>query len=257
MCHVLLLILLSALGLSITPRPLMAQSQSLVSAQVLLGVSTYKSAMLQGNDTSFSGRYSFGLSIGGDKGFMMGLDNESTSVRFLLNNSRLTLEEQDVFLVYRWAVIYAGLAFTRGQWHAKAAPDLDANGYIDFDTPAEDYLNASNSGNGLNFGLLIPIAKVAQLQSDFRYLISSKVQQTIPENLPLAGQAGTEPILGRTLTMGPKVAIALDASVDVVGKALSLTAGYHYRSYEIILASHKFRELYLTTYIGLASAWNF
>ena len=248
---------LTALGTMLHGQAAWAQATPHVSTKLALGLTTYKSKMLQSNDTGFTLGYGFGVSSGGEHGMSMNLEREQSTIAFQLNNGSLALETQDVDLTYRWGPDYLGAIFANTSWYAKSPPDADANSYLDQDAVAQDYLDVLATGYGARTGLIIPMARRNSLYLDVRYATSSKVQQTIPEETSTAGISGTSPALGRKVGLGARMSIDLGASLALTRDILSLIAGYRYRTYAVTIESNTFSELHTSTYIGLQAGWTF
>lgn len=243
---------LVGLAIFALPSPVLAQSSSEAQIYGLAGPSTYKSSLLQNNDTSYSTAYGFGLTIWSEvHQIHMGLENESTQINFQLNNSRINLTEQDVELTYQWYGLYFGPLFTRANWSAKAPPDADSDGYLDFDAESKDYLKTSVTGIGANLGVtLMPVSSVL-FNLDARYSVGKHVDQSLPAVPEPVGIKGTEPVLGRQVKMGPRLIATGLVSADIYQRSISVLAGYRFRRYSITIEEEDFREIFSTSYVGL------
>jgi hypothetical protein len=245
------------LAMSSMARTAFAGSQSSISTKAAFGLATYKSKMLQSNDTGFTIGYGFRVSSGGDQGVDMGLEREQSAFTFALNNSTLALQLQDVDLTYRWGSVYLGLMFVSGSWYAKAPADANGDGYLDNNATAQEYLDTTDTGYGLRTGLAIPIAKHNSIYTDVRYGTITKIEQATPKDSSTAGVTGTSPALGRTVAMGPRMAIDIGTSIALTRDVLSFVSGYKYRTYKVTIEGQSFSELHTSTYLGLQADWSF
>lgn len=244
-------------GLLCSTQMAWAQSAYNVSVKATGGLTTYKSQMLQSNDTGLTIGYGIEVSTGGESGMAMGLERETSSIAFALNGSTLALQVQDVDFTYRWGALYLGLLFGSSSWNAKAPPDGNADKLLDQNETAQEYLDIMTTGYGIKTGLLVPIGRRSTLSMDLRYAMTSTVQQTIPEETSTGGITGTSPALGRVVTLGPRMAIDLGASFPLTRDVLSLMTGYRYRTYSVTVESTSFSELHTSTYLGLVAGWDF
>lgn len=216
------------------------------------GLSTYKSKMLQSNDTGTTIGYGLALHAGDERGMSMGLEREQSTFPFALNNASLALETQDVDLVYRWGPVYAGMMFSQASWYAKAPADANADRLLDQNSTAEEYLDILAPGYGARTGLRVAFSRRGAAFIDVRYATASKVQQATPKDPSTGGITGTSPALGRQVTVGPRMMVDFGASLPITRDLLSFIAGYRYRTYSLTIESESFAELHTSTYIGMA-----
>jgi hypothetical protein len=183
------------------------------------GLSTYKSKMLQSNDTGTTIGYGLAVHAGNERGMSMGLEREQSTFPFALNNASLA--------------------------HADGDKLLDQN------ATAQEYLDILAPGYGARTGLRVAFSKRGAAFIDVRYATASKVQQAIPEEASTAGISGTSPALGRKVTVGPRMSIDFGASLPITRDLFSFIAGYKYRTYAVSVESEAFAELHTSTYIGM------
>jgi hypothetical protein len=215
------------------------------------GLSTYKSKMLQSNDTGTTINYGLALHAGEERGMSMGLEREQSTFPFSLNNASLALETQDVDVIYRWGPVYAGMMFTQAGWYAKAPADANGDKLLDQNSTAEEYLDILAPGYGARTGLRVAFSKRGAAYIDVRYATASKVQQATPKDASTGGIVGTSPALGRTVAVGPRMSVDFGASLPITRDLLSFIAGYRYRTYGLTVESESFAELHTSTYIGM------
>lgn len=251
------LVVLSLLCVYTFNQGALAQPAANLSVRTTFGLSTYKSTMVQSNDTGNTIGYGLGVSSGGDRGMAMGLEREQSTFSFALNNASIALGTQDVDVTYRWGPVYLGLLFTETSWYAKAPPDANGDSLLDQDATAEEYLDILSNGYGARLGAYFAMGRRSSLSLDIRYGTTSKVQQTIPEEPSTGGITGTSPALDRTVALGPRLSLDIGTSIGITREVLSFIAGYRYRTYALTVATESFSELHTSTYIGLLAGWNF
>ena len=78
------------------------------------GLTTYKSKLVESNDTSFGVRYTFGINAGRSKNVGMLVRTETNSTTFELNESAISTTIQDLILRYHWGPAYIGVILNSG-----------------------------------------------------------------------------------------------------------------------------------------------
>ena len=218
----------------------------------LAGPSIYKSSLVQQNESAYSSAWGVALSMASDLHVVqMGFEQESVLIQFQLNRSSLSLIEQDIMLVYRWYGLYFGPLFSWSNWHAKAPPDADRDGHLDRDSGVNEYLKMSVTSYGGNVGVLLTPAPNVDLVFDARASVGRRVDQSLPAAPEPAGISGTEPALGRRVTMGPRQSFTALIVTDLYEKYVSGLVGYRYRKYSMMIEDEEYKEIYSTTYIGV------
>lgn len=187
------------------------------------GLTTYKSKLVNSNDTGTGLSYSIGGHAGGNHeyGFLVRTDSNKTS--FLLNESSIATTWQDTILRYRIWAFYIGGIFSQ--------IDLKVN-----DQGAER-VDAAASGYGGNVGFLIPINRIGVFYCDVASVSVANFRNTFEEEVK----------------SGTRMDIDLGAHFDVTRDLLDLTVGYKQRASTIEIGESN-AESYFVTYLGFRAA---
>lgn len=190
------------------------------------GLTTYKSKLINSNDTGTGLSYSIGGHAGEshEYGFLVRTDSNKTS--FLLNESSIATTWQDTILRYRMWAFYLGGVFSQ--------IDLKVN------DQGTDRLNVAASGYGGNVGFLIPINRIGAFYCDVVSVSVANFRNTLEEEI----KAGT------------RMDIDLGAHFDITRELLDLAVGYKQRTSTISVGGSNV-ENYYVTYLGLRAALYF
>lgn len=219
------------------------------------GYSVYKSKMVQSNDTSTTVAYGFGVYAGSDRNIGFLLNREASTFAFELNSASIGVEWQDIHVRYRYGPVYMGALITTSTWAVQAPPDADADGLLDADTEAVEYLNMTSSGYGANVGARIPAGKRGEAYVDITYAAAGAIRETASD--PDVAEAAGAAVPGtRVLGIGPRMDLDLGGSIGMT-KWLKGLCGFKYRTYQLSVDSVTFAELHTTTYMGLGAGWDF
>lgn len=218
------------------------------------GYSVYKSEMVESNDTSTTLSYGLGVYAGSGRNIGMVLKRESSTFSFPLNGSSLSLAWQDTHIRYRWGPVYAGVLLANSTWLVKAPPDADADGHLDVDGTAEDYLDLVTSGYGMNVGTMITISRRSYMYVDLTYSTTSEVRQ---KALTASTGANAGIAAEKTVVVGPRMDLDLGGSIGITKNVLDATCGFKYRTYNISVDGTAYKEQLNSTYLGLSAGWQF
>ena len=192
------------------------------------GLSTYKSKMVDSNDTSTLLEYSFGAYAGEDRQFGMLVRRDSSTTNFVLNSSRIAASWQDVITRYRWGPLYLGVVL--------GSAEIDANNAGD-----AEFLKARGSGYGENLGLMVPVGRSAMFTMDVLMVANSTAVD----------------LNQKTVTIGQRMDIDLGASFDITKQFVDLLVGYKYRTYPLSVDGTSYAEIFTSTYVGFLFSFYF
>lgn len=187
------------------------------------GLTTYKSKLVESNDTGTGLSYALGGYAGEDRkfGFLVKTDTSTTS--FLLNTSKVAVSWQDSILRYRLGPVYAGLLLT--------TIDLKVN------NQGVDELDVSGSGTGGNLGFFYPIGRMGLF-----YFDASTVTLTNFRN-----------VLADEVKGGTRLDLDMGAYFDLTRDFLDLAIGYRQRTTSFKVTS-SYDETFYVTYVGFRTA---
>jgi hypothetical protein len=180
----------------------------------------------------------------------MMLRREQSAFTFALNNATIGLEWQDVHLRYRWGPVSIGGVVSSSAWNVTAPPDADADGNLDQDTAAVDFLNITTTGYGLNVATTVPIGKRGRLTVDATYVTTSTVQAA-----EIKDEAGAT--VERTAALGPRMDTDFGGGVELAKGWLYGLMGFRYRSYQLTVDEVSYAETHNSTYVGFQAGWTF
>lgn len=210
------------------------------------GYSVYKSALVQSNDTAVTVGYGFGVNGGKAKEIGMVFRRERSAFAFTLNESKLALQWQDVILKYRLGPFHMGAVVSESSWVASAPPDADGDDILDTGTDAQDLLALRTFGYGGNTGLSLSVHKRALVFADVSYVTSGETMEAVVED------AAGAPILGRVITMGPRLDADFGGNIKLTRKSVDAKVGFRYRTFLPSIDGVAYQEQMTTTYVGVA-----
>jgi hypothetical protein len=189
------------------------------------GPSTYKSALLESNDTSYTMRYGGTVLAGETKSLEFAIFRDSNTTAFLLNEASMASSWQDTHLRYRWAYGYCGFVLSSASLVAQSAGETEV-----FDITA--------SGYGVSFGFNMPFAKRGMVALDAAYVVPTKLVEVNQVDV----------------SIGSRMDLDMNISYGLTRQFLSLILGYRTRSLGITL-NEAFAEGISTTYLGLSGSF--
>lgn len=188
--------------------------------KTLFGLGTYKSTLVESNDTNTGLMFEIGGNAGRYKNIGFLLRNEITSTNFELNNSSNSVIWQDVVIRYQFSYFYAGLLTTSINYQVnKSGTDtIDSTGY----------------GYGGNAGIMFPLTNHNFLFLDINYASITKI---VDKNISNFG-------------VNSRMDINLGTYLSIMKDFLDFIAGYRQQNYAITTTS-SYTESFLLTYFGL------
>lgn len=192
------------------------------------GLSTYKSKMVDSNDTSTLIEYSIGAYAGLERDFGMIIRKDQATTPFSLNDSSILTTWQDYILKYRYGPVYLGAVL--------GSAEIDANKEGD-----AEYLKARGSGYGLNLGFMIPVGKYSMFNIDVLAVSNSTAVD----------------LNKKEVGIGQRLDYDINASFDLTKSMLDFVVGYKYRTYSLTVEGEGFAELFTTTYIAFVTNFYF
>jgi hypothetical protein len=185
------------------------------------GLGTYKSLLVDSNDTMGVVTYGLGVTAGQEKNISVEYRTEKQTVNFKINQSSLTSAWTSTIFKYRiWAFEFGPVI---GGVKMKSERE------------SSEIFNIVGDGYGGYFGILIPVSR-----SDMAYLNVMSVSTAPPVDTK-----------ERTVTLGPRLDIELGGKIALTRKALNFTVGYRQRTHSITEGGIAYNELQTATFLGL------
>ena len=184
------------------------------------GMTTYKSELVQSNDTTNAIRYSLGAFVGEEKVISVAMTTETLATTFLLNDAISEMSSTNIILSYHMWNMSVGAIINSGSQTAT--------------TSSGTLFNLTSSGFGFQEGVRLPFGK----GSEFVGKVSSVATSEVIE------------VSGATVTLGPSMEIDIGASFDVTRNLIDLIVGYRMNSY-IVTTDADYAESISSTYFGL------
>jgi hypothetical protein len=184
------------------------------------GLATYKSKLMDSNDTLGAATYGFGLNAGTDRNLGVEYRVETGTVAFETSQSSLATSWYSTIFKYRiWAFelgpVLGGVKMTGNRG-------------------GSEIFDIVGSGYGGYFGILMPIGS-----QNLAYLNAMSVATAAP----LDSQA-------RTITMGSRLDLELGTKIKVTRKAVDFVVGYRRRTFSITESGNPYSEAQTSTFIG-------
>ena len=192
------------------------------------GFSTYKSKMVDNNDTSTLIEYSIGAYAGTERDFGMILRRDQSTTPFSLNSSSIAASWQDYIMRYRYGPVYLGVVL--------GSAEIDANKEGD-----AEFLKARGTGYGGNFGFMIPVGKYSMFNLDVLAVSDSTAVD----------------LNKKSISIGQRMDYDMNASFDLTKSLFDFIVGYKYRTYSLSVDGTSYAELFTTTYIGFVTSFYF
>ena len=191
------------------------------------GLGTYKSLLVESNDTMGVVTYGIGAYAGVNKDLGIEYRVESQAVKFALNESSITSAWTSTIIKYRlWA-------FELGPVIGKATLKAEREG--------TEILEVVSSGYGGYFGILFPVGKNSLI-----YLNGMSVSNT-----------ETIDKKEREITLGSRTDIEVGSRISITRKVLDMTLGYRRRSNSVTEGGTAYNELQTATFIGMHAGFDF
>ncbi|MCX6117089.1 MAG: hypothetical protein NT027_06085 [Proteobacteria bacterium] len=216
---------------SLFPRNLFAESTDDVTRSLYLytdyGLGTYKSKLLESNDTNSVLTYGAGIYAGTEKRLGVDYRVEQASTAFELNSSSLLLHWKTTAVRYRFPYVELGPVI--GSVLAKG------------NRSGTDIFDAVGNGYGGFLGVLVPVGR--------RSTIDLKICQVSTSEIIDKNNA--------QVSIGPRLDLELSSRIGITKKNFDFTLGYRRRTFSITENSVSFAELQSATFIGFVGGFNF
>lgn len=187
------------------------------------GFTTFKSKLVDSNDTGTGLTYSLGGNAGVNRNYGFILRTDSSATTFALNESKVTQVWQDTIIRYRLGYFYLGVLFDT----------------LDFKVNSQgtELLDVAGSGMGGNAGFFVPIGRIGSF-----YLDATSVTLSTFRN-----------VLATEVKGGSRMDIDLGANFDVTKQLLDFVVGYRQRTMSFT-TDQAYAEAYYITYLGFRFA---
>ena len=184
------------------------------------GFSTFKSEIVQQNDTSTGLTYSLSGTAGLQWDLLFAIEVDTTSTSFLINESSNEVTWQDSIMAYRMGNFHLGINFSQLQMLVNNA--------------GTDVIDMAGSGMGGVAGVYIPVGKIG-----FFYI-----------NVVTASLSSARNALEQEVTGGARQDIDLGGNFDITRDTFDFIVGYKQRTFGIS-TTEAYVETYLITYFGV------
>lgn len=184
------------------------------------GLGTYKSLLVNSNDTMGVVTYGFGANAGADRnlGFEYRVETQTTS--FIVNQSSI-------------ATIWTSTIFKYRLWAFELGPVI-GNAQVKANREGTEIMDAVGSGYGGYFGILMPLGRNSML-----YLNAMSVATADPIDRK-----------ERTIGIGSRLDVELGGKIGITRKALDFTLGYRRRANTLSEGGTGYNELQTATFVG-------
>lgn len=183
------------------------------------GPMTYKSELLETNDTGYALAYTLGFHAGEDRNLGILIRNDTTNLSFETNDSKIEKNWLETTIRYRMGFFYLG-------------PIL-SNLTIKINQAGADIRDATGSGYGANLGFIFDVSRNAGMYLDANYVTISEIVDTE----------------AREISVGPRIDADLGTIIQLSREHFDFLLGYRYRQLGIEL-DESYSELISTTYLG-------
>ena len=191
------------------------------------GLSTYKSKLIDGNDTGTITTYTIGANVGAEKPVAIVIRSDQSDIKFLLNESEISSSWRDTIIRYRWGYVYLGGILGQTTWDVKSA--------------GTDLFAGTGSGYGGNFGASFPIGS----RNLFSVDVSSLTASTFVEKNE------------KEVKMGARTDINLVGNIGITRDAVDLIVGYRQRSHSVSYLGTSYAEIHTATFFGFQMGSDF
>jgi hypothetical protein len=187
------------------------------------GPSTYKSELLENNDTSYSMRWDIGIFAGESKNVVFKLQNDSNTTTFALNKSSALTTWQDTHIGYRWQFLYFGAIISS----------------LTMTTTKEsaDQYEMTGSGYGGSFGAMTTFGRGGRISLNVNSVSISEINEVNQSEI----------------TLGSRLDIDIGAAYDLSRDMFDFLFGYRTRTLPMTVGD-AYSESLTTTYFGLSSS---
>ena len=215
-------------------------------ATTSVGLTVYKSEVVQMNDTGVAYNFTAGVYAGDTKTLGIVIESDTGNYNFGLNNSRIKTLQNEISLRYHYSPVFFGIIFSDGELAVNAPSDHDGNGYIDQGASPQEYLRVLNRGNGAMLGIGFDINKKNTIYADVRWIAPSSIQESYVNNSALSATFGQ-----RDLSFRPTVKLTIGGSMNVYKKYVDIDFGYKHIHEQFSADEKSYLELRNLMYAGL------
>jgi len=215
-------------------------------ASTSVGLTVYKSEVVQMNDTGAAYNLTAGVYAGDTRSIGIVIESDIGNYTFGLNDSRIKTLQNEISLRYHYSPVFAGLIFSDGELAVSAPPDRDANGYLDQGATVQEYLRVMNRGYGAVLGMAFDINKTNTVYADVRWIAPSSTQESYVDNSALAATFGK-----RAIRFRPTIKLAIGSSMTIYKKYLDVDFGYKHIHEQFSADEKDYLELRNLMYAGL------
>ena len=201
--------------------------RSTVAFEVGGGLTTYKSKLVESNDTSTSSGYSLILHAGVDNTAAAVLDNITQATNFELNESQVQLVNQDIHFRKYLGPVYLGPMFSTTS--------------ITSNKEATDQIDAIGTAIGGIFGLDLAIGKANLIYFNYRTVSGSAAKDNLANEVALTSRSE----------------IYLGGKLGWARSWYYLDVGLRYNTFSLSVAGTNYDELNIITWFGLGASTQF
>lgn len=191
------------------------------------GMGTYKSELMETNDTNGILTYGMGMYAGHQKKLGVEYRVENATTAFALTSSSLQMKWDTTIIKYR-------------AWIFEIGPVLGSV-YAKGNREGTDIFEATGNGYGGYFGLFMPVGKHSTI--DLKATQVSTGEMMDKE--------------ARTVAVGPRLDLEVSSKIGITKRNLSATIGYRRRTSSITEESVAYAELQTATFIGFYTGFDF
>lgn len=186
------------------------------------GLGTYKSKLVNSNDTMGVVTYGFGANAGEGRNLGFERRQEKQTISFAVNNSSLTTDWTSTIFKYRWSVLELGAVL--GGVKMKVERE------------GTEVLDIVGDGYGGYLGLVIPMNR-----GNLVYLNAMSVATVSPVDKK-----------ERVIAMGSRLDVEVGGSFEISRKYLNFDLGYRRRTNSITEGGTAYSELQTSTFLGFS-----
>ena len=191
------------------------------------GLGTYKSLLVDSNDTMGVTTYGFGANAGQDRNLGFEYRQEKQTINFAVNQSSLTSDWTSTIFKYRVWMVELGVVL--GGVKMKVERE------------GSEILDIVGDGYGGYFGMLIPMSR-----DNLAYLNVMSVSTAAPVDKK-----------ERTIALGPRMDIELGGRFALARKYLNFDIGYRRRTNSVTESDVAYNELQTSTFLGFSLGHKF
>lgn len=192
------------------------------------GMGTYKSQLMENNDTNGIVTYGVGAAAGQEMQLTIDYRVEQATTAFALDGSSLLMKWDTTAIKYRlWAFEFGAVIGSAAAKANKAGTDL---------------FDCVGSGYGGYFGLQVPVGKRSSIDL-------KATQVSTSETIDKKGRT--------TVTIGPRLDVELSGRIALTKRILDATIGYRRRANSITNDGTAYSELQTSTFLGFLMGFTF